>query len=283
MVRFLPQPLSDLSLILHLLPIQIIHPETTMRRTTRSQSRQATNPPPLTTNSNTLTTPLLIKNTTNAPEIFWTLPTSFTPKLTGLSRSSTTLLNNKRTKLRTSITRLRRTTETHLQDALDATLVFAQEEAGTAVCISPSGLLLTCSHCVADDEESALNPTATQWLIFARGQVVKAVCVAWDGRRDLALLQITHAEPSTSHASPSDLPSPSFPHVSISPPKPLPLATPLLCIGHPGSEDLEASTPGQATGYDVLHISKGIYHGMAQGQDPQVQLLNFICLLHYGN
>ncbi|KAK3203747.1 hypothetical protein GRF29_106g514984 [Pseudopithomyces chartarum] len=241
-----------------------------MRRTTRSQSRQASNPPPLTTNPITLSTPILIKNTTDAPEISWTLPTSFAPKLTGLSRSSTALLNNKRTKLRTSITRLRRTTETHLQDALDATLVFAQEEAGTAVCISPSGLLLTCSHCVADDEESALNPTAAQWLIFAKGQVVRAVCVAWDGRRDLALLQITHTEPSTSHANPSDLTSPSFPHVSISPLKTLPLTTSLLCIGHPGSEDLESSTPGQATGYDVLHVSKGIYHGMARGQDPQV-------------
>lgn len=250
-----------------------------MRRTTRSQSRQTSNTPPISTAPSTPQAPILVKNAARAPDISWTLPSTFTPKITGLPLSSTTLLNNKRSKLHASITRPRRNLRTHLRDSIHATLVFAQEEAGTAVCISPSGLLLTCSHCVSDDEESAPNPTAAHWLIFANGQVVKAVCVAWDGRRDLALLQITHAEPLTSNpvysrtnsdgvpSSPS-----SFAHVTISPPGMiLPLTTPLICIGHPGSEDLEASTPGQATGYDVLHISQGIYHGMVVGQDPQVR------------
>ncbi|KAF1970249.1 hypothetical protein BU23DRAFT_213311 [Bimuria novae-zelandiae CBS 107.79] len=241
-----------------------------MRRTTRSQSRQgsqtttATAPLP--------NTPFLLKNAPQPPSVSWTLSTLFTPKLTGLSRSSTALLNNKRDKLRASISRLRRTTESHLAQALDATLVFVQEEAGTAVCISPTGLLLTCSHCVADDAASALDTSIPHWLIFATGVVVRAVCIAWDARRDLALLQITHAEPPT-HSTvleAANLPSsPTFPCATVSPPVQLVLTTPLLCIGHPGSEDLEASTPGQATGYDVLHVSEGAYCGMAKGQDPQ--------------
>jgi hypothetical protein len=43
----------------------------------------------------------------------------------------------------------------------------------------------------------------------------------------------------------------------------------LLCIGHPGSEDLEVGRPGVATGYDVLHISDGRFKGYAKGQDVQ--------------
>lgn len=48
-----------------------------------------------------------------------------------------------------------------------AALVFAQEEAGTAVCISHhQGLLLTCSHCVAEGPAEA-NATRGKWLLFA--------------------------------------------------------------------------------------------------------------------
>lgn len=43
----------------------------------------------------------------------------------------------------------------------------------------------------------------------------------------------------------------------------------LICIGHPGSEDLESSTSGVKTGYDALHISTGKYHDLAPGQDSQ--------------
>ncbi|KAF2447941.1 trypsin-like serine protease, partial [Karstenula rhodostoma CBS 690.94] len=200
--------------------------------------------------------------------------------LTGLNRASTTLLNNKRSKLRASITRICRTfkdaskaTQEQLLRSLDATLVFAQEEAGTAVCISPSGLLLTCSHCIADDAATALDPSNTHWLIFATGVVVRATCVAWDPKRDLALLQITDSEPLSPPPSASTSPTSSssnttFPHATISPASP-PLTYPLVCIGHPGSEDLEAPTPGTATGYDVLHVSEGAYYGLSPGQDPQ--------------
>lgn len=45
--------------------------------------------------------------------------------------------------------------------------------------------------------------------------------------------------------------------------------TPLICIGHPGSEDLEtvASSSLVPSTYDILHVSYGHYRGMARGQD----------------
>ena len=83
-----------------------------------------------------------------------------------------------------------------------ATLVFAQEEAGTAVCLSSSGLLLTCSHCITESPGEYKRRKGTEeWLLFAPGRAVKAKCIAWDQRRDLALLQIYAAERSPSPTS----------------------------------------------------------------------------------
>ncbi|KAG7103948.1 hypothetical protein HYQ44_015260 [Verticillium longisporum] len=55
----------------------------------------------------------------------------------------------------------------------DATLVFGQEEAGTAICVDSSGILLTCAHCVAEIEEE-LDLESSHWLIFESGQIVEA-------------------------------------------------------------------------------------------------------------
>ncbi|KAF2005200.1 AT hook domain-containing protein family protein, partial [Amniculicola lignicola CBS 123094] len=173
-----------------------------------------------------------------------------------------------------------------LKGAVNATLVFAQEEAGTAVCISPTGLLLTCSHCIAESP-SELDLSKTWWLLFASGQVVQAICQKWDGKRDLALLQIIAAQPSPNlslASSTSDSHSFPFTSVSSTPPKYL---TPLLCIGHPGSEDLEVGRPGVATGYDVLHISEGRFRGYAKGEDrednSEIGALRHDCWTYWGH
>ena len=199
-----------------------------------------------------------------------TLPNVLTPDLTGLQQPDLALLTDKQQQLRQS-----RFCEAkggaRLAEATRATLVFAQREAGTAVCVSRHGLLLTCSHCVAEDPEE-MSTMRGKWLLFASGQAVYAECVAWDPRRDLALLQIIEAQPQ-----PQALPNrgntvtashPSVPFVPIAevPPR---LRTGLTCIGHPGNEDLEASKPGRKTGYDVLHISTGLFRGDNPGQDPQ--------------
>ncbi|KAF2242844.1 trypsin-like serine protease [Trematosphaeria pertusa] len=266
-----------------------------MYRSTRSQARQASLKG-ATTESSTPTAPvshIVLKDPPTGSSDIDILPSTFTPKITGLSRKSTGLLKHKREKLRMHNNQLRRfiyeeaavsgnaNNAPALIRAVQSALVFAQEEAGSAVCISPSGLLLTCSHCVADDAATALDPTTPpHWLIFATGEVVKAVCVAWDPQRDLALLRVIAAEPPTlpqsqflshSHSNPKSMHQTlTFPHASLFPSShPLQPSTPLLCIGHPGSEDLEVSKPGVATGYDVLHISSGAYRGLALGQDAQ--------------
>lgn len=60
-----------------------------------------------------------------------------------------------------------------LAQAAEATLIFAQEEAGTPACISPQGLIITCSHCVAENPEES-NWTEHKWMLFASDQIVQA-------------------------------------------------------------------------------------------------------------
>ncbi|KAL2209869.1 trypsin-like serine protease [Sarocladium strictum] len=166
---------------------------------------------------------------------------------------------------------LGRNANTTAKPIIDATLVFAQEEAGTAVCISPQGLLLTCSHCIAETAEE-LSWTKVHWLLFSSGKVVAAKTIVWDDRRDLALLQVVKASDLTSEAA--------FPYLRIAfPNTPMKRNTPLICIGHPGSEDLETSIPGVQTNYDSLVLSTGKYYGLAKGQDPQDNS-EIGCLMH---
>jgi S1-C subfamily serine protease len=226
------------------------------------------------------------------------LPGVMTTQSTGLSRKALATLQLKRRKLSSSSSQTttfipalaRRPTPSSatLTVAARATLVFAQHEAGTAVCISPSGLILTCAHCVADTaEEHAAGKS--NWLLFSSGQVVRAKCVAWDSRRDLALLCITAADKTPE--SPSS--TMTFPSATIALQPPLipreKQATRLLCIGHPGSEDLEApeTTTVTATNYDVLHVSYGHYHGLASVQDVQdnseIGALQHDCWTYWGH
>lgn len=227
------------------------------------------------------------------------LPNTLTSATTGLSRKQIATLNAKKQKLLSSpsqasnsITRLVRRGHTSAA-AAQATLVFAQHEAGTAVCIAASGLILTCSHCVAEspEEYSAGDP---KWLIFSSGQVVRAKCVAWDEKRDLALLQITSADRS---ANCTDASSVVFPFAEIASQPPLFIAgdkqrTPLICIGHPGSEDLEVVPTSESsepvlTDYDVLHVSRGYYHGLEPDQDVQdnseIGALQHDCWTYWGH
>ncbi|KAJ7485235.1 trypsin-like cysteine/serine peptidase domain-containing protein [Mycena galericulata] len=197
-----------------------------------------------------------------------------TRSVTHLSRHAHNILLRKRDRLRQCDLVIPKDFNRHASAAA-ATLVFAQEEAGTAVCVSADGLLLTCSHCVAETEDD-VDIGKMHWLIFASGRVVGARCVAWDGRRDLALLRIVAAQGEQEQvtAVPAQPQSsayaiPVFPHAVLHPSSSSPsIGTRLLCIGHPGSEDLEAAKPGIRTGYDVLHVSTGNFRGLAEGQDP---------------
>ncbi|KAF5696046.1 dimethylaniline monooxygenase [Fusarium globosum] len=158
---------------------------------------------------------------------------------------------------------------------LDAIFVFAQSEAGTAVCISPDGILLTCAHCVAE-EPSELTANTSFVLLSSTGNVVTAKVVAWNPIRDLALLQIDKTEIFRQ-------PFP-FARIATSPPK---FNTKLLCIGHPGSEDLEAERSGVKTEYDTLVLTEGTFRGLDKDKDPQdnseIGALKHSCWTYWGH
>ncbi|KAK6331653.1 hypothetical protein TWF718_002201 [Orbilia javanica] len=202
---------------------------------------------------------------------FLSSSTSISAKSTGLPKRDLSLLLKKQRLLKTSTPQALDALDPHLRSALSATLVFAQSEAGTAFCISFTGLLLTCSHCVSEDP-SDLEENRTKWLLFASGRVVQAKCIAYDHIRDLALLQIISAEerqnPLAGSSTNGEASQITFPFLTISPIPPK-KNTQIICIGHPGDEDLEASKPGVKTNYDVIHISYGRYRGIAEGADVQ--------------
>lgn len=165
-------------------------------------------------------------------------------------------------------------------NAIRATLVFAAHHAGTAVCIAPEGIILTAAHCVADTPDELADVTQDPpWLLFSDGNAVRTQVLKWDARRDLVLLLITHAQ--------SPRPFPYCP-ISFSAAR---VNRKLVCIGHPGSEDLEApasnSGKRRATGYDVLSLSRGRYRGLASDQDPQdnseIGALKHDCWTYWGH
>ena len=233
-----------------------------------------------------------------------TLPNSLTIRDTRLSSRDQKLLQSKQRRLRLEDFShpAQYEPEPHLLDVAKATLVFAQEAAGTAVCISPDGLLLTCSHCIATsreelEEEIANGAMVRRWLLFASGIAVQAELVpgSWDDRRDLALLNVIAAQRSTSdnpalvqsgQIPESSKPPLVFPYVSPALSSPEPRDS-LICVGHPGSEDLEASTAGVATDYDILHISDGRFRGYAKGQNLQdnseIGALKHDCWTYWGH
>ncbi|KAJ7913899.1 AT hook domain-containing protein [Mycena leptocephala] len=170
--------------------------------------------------------------------------------------------------------------------ALAATLVFAQEAAGTAVCVHRGGLVLTCAHCVAETPtELARAKKRGCWLLRSDGSAVRAVCVSWDPKRDLAALRIVAAEGTAGGESDATAPV-QFPFLEIAPAAPKRGAR-LLCIGHPGAEDLEAVVPGAKTGYDTLYASTGCFRGLAPGQDPrdnsEIGALMHDCWTYWGH
>ncbi|RKU47557.1 hypothetical protein DL546_006699 [Coniochaeta pulveracea] len=200
--------------------------------------------------------------------------------VTRLPRADHNLLLTKHDLLKSQSINVPQDLKRRAPDAASATLIFAQQEAGTAVCIHPSGLLLTCAHCIAK-EAADVKPEKTFWLLFASGTVVGARCVAWDQHRDLALLRIVAAAGVDDSSV-----TVAFPAVQVADYRPL-LGAQLVCIGHPGSEDFEAAEPGVKTGYDVLHLSTGTFHGYAEGQDLQdnsdIGALKHDCWTYWGH
>ncbi|KAM0431020.1 hypothetical protein ACHAPT_005657 [Fusarium lateritium] len=227
--------------------------QTTMRSTRQTRSSTHTSP--------------------DKPPIEWL--SSTLPHSTRVLRNQRDPVEVKRTWLSSHTVPLPHGTTIHHYSPVDATYIFAQEQAGTAVCVSPDGILLTCSHCVAESA-SELTQNPIHLLLSSKGAMVSARVMAWDPTRDLALLMIVAAEP----------PHRPFPYARLaaSPPK---TNTRLFCVGHPGSEDLEAERRGVPTEYDALVLSEGTFRGLASGQDPQdnseMGSLKHTCWTYWGH
>ncbi|KAL4957606.1 hypothetical protein BDW69DRAFT_180391 [Aspergillus filifer] len=116
--------------------------------------------------------------------------------LPGLDIDEASLLRKKQSRLRgfkDEIARQASSYGEHILNALRATYIFAQAEAGTAVCIGPAGYMLTCAHCFGEDEEE-WRGNQFKWLLDYAGVAVQVQCIAWDERRDLALAKVVRAE-----------------------------------------------------------------------------------------
>ncbi|KAK5704680.1 hypothetical protein LTR17_021682 [Elasticomyces elasticus] len=263
-------------------------------RVTRSQSRDVHTQ----SHSSTLES-RVSRQPDNSRSTIEKLPSTLNASITGLKNTIFRLLLLKQKKLadpngqiprlvNDSVKEPKNVLLAALMNAAQATLVFGQEEAGTAVCVSATGLLLTCSHCVGDSADAS-EMAKDHWLLFADGRIVRAKCIAWDGGRDLALLRVVAAQVRPGDATVKTLvgiTTPSFPTVALSegPPK---RNAALHCIGHPGSEDLEVNKAGVATGYDCLHVSEGRYRGIAIGQDvhdnSEIGALKHDCWTYWGH
>ncbi|KAJ6564676.1 trypsin-like cysteine/serine peptidase domain-containing protein [Mycena capillaripes] len=149
-----------------------------------------------------------------------------------------------------------------LRNTLEASLIFAQHEAGSAVCVDPAGWVLTCAHCFGDTEEEYRESSKRRWLLFYDGRAVQAECRAWDLTRDLALLKIVVLESAADTDAVRTFP---FIHPAAHAPT---KGTPIICIGQPGQDDLE-SVSARRTKYPFIEVSEGSMCGMVEGADPQ--------------
>lgn len=184
-------------------------------------------------------------------------------RLPGLPPAELKLLREKQTRLRSTApaTLASLPTGDHTRNALESTLIFAQYEAGTAICVDPAGWVLTCAHCFGDSEEEYNAATKRRWLLFYTGLAVQVECRFWDAQRDLALLKVIAVETDEAGYMPN------FRYVPLSTNK-LPIKMSILCIGQPGRDDLE-STSEKRTKYNLVEVSEGTFRGMVSGKDPQ--------------
>ncbi|KAL4974596.1 hypothetical protein BDW66DRAFT_167696 [Aspergillus desertorum] len=116
--------------------------------------------------------------------------------LPGLTPAETRLLRKKQDRLRLLRGALAKGASAygeHVTDALNATFIFAQAEAGTAVCIHRDGWILTCAHCFGEDEQEWLGRRC-RWVLGYTGLAVQIECRIWGWRRDLALAKVVSVE-----------------------------------------------------------------------------------------
>ena len=194
----------------------------------------------------------------------------FDKSLPGLNRTELQTLRKKQQRLKNSITATLATAReegpqaTH---ALAATLIFAQEEAGTGVCIDARGWILTCAHCFGETPEE-WQSERRKWLLYYTGLAVQVECRVWDARRDLALAKIIRVEMEISQHGDSTASARTPLFSNVVPAKTQTPTAPIFCIGQPGADDLESASP-RKTAYDLIEVSTGRLRGLIPNADPQ--------------
>ncbi|KAF7516682.1 hypothetical protein PCG10_002010 [Penicillium crustosum] len=187
-------------------------------------------------------------------------------RLPGLNGRDLRILRKKQNRLRESAFLTAKTTldvSSHVARGLASTLIFAQHEAGTAVCIDSRGWILTCAHCFGEIPEG-WKAERLKWLLYYNGLAVQVECRVWDERRDLALAKIVRVEVLDEQCRGSV--NPIFTCVPVA--ESLSTCSPIFCIGQPGADDLESDSPCK-TAYDLIELSRGRLCGMVAGADPQ--------------
>lgn len=187
-------------------------------------------------------------------------------KLSGLDSAELTLLREKQRRLRRDKTATLNSlsNQASLQNAIAASLIFSQYEAGSAVCIDKAGWVLTCAHCFGDNEEEYNASNKKRWLLFYDGLAVQVECKVWDDKRDLALLKVIAIESDKGRQSGV---IPAFPFVKLTKDV-LVKKMPIFCIGQPGRDDLE-STSERKTRYNFIEITEGQFCGLVPNVDLQ--------------
>lgn len=95
-------------------------------------------------------------------------------RLPGLNGCDLQILRKKQNQLRKSAFLTAKTTlgvSSHAARGLASTLIFAQHEAGTAVCIDSCGWILTCAHCFGETPEE-WKAERLKWLLYYNGLAV---------------------------------------------------------------------------------------------------------------
>ncbi|KAJ5605299.1 hypothetical protein N7510_010453 [Penicillium lagena] len=170
-------------------------------------------------------------------------------RLPGLDNAALQLLRKKQIRLRALTTTTRTAAADlgpHVARALASTLIFAQQEAGTAVCIDSRGWIVTCAHCFGESPQE-WRKQRYKWLLYYSGLAVQAECHVWDARRDLALAKVIRME--WPEAQGHRLPRPDSVYWATR------------------ADDLETAS-SRKTDYDLVEISQGRLRGMVPGADP---------------
>lgn len=209
-------------------------------------------------------------STTNVPLILHAPSRSSLP---GITSADIRTLRTKQRRLQYSATLTAETTRalgTKAIHGLSSTWIFAQHEAGTAVCVDERGWFLTCAHCFGETA-SEWRANRRKWLLSYTGMAVQAECRVWDARRDLALaevvcIEIPEPEMLGVSSNSSLLSRPEFAFVPLSASGSA--TAPIICIGQPGADDLESEAP-RKTAYDLIEVSRGRLCGMIPDVDPQ--------------